>query len=494
TDASSTDASSTDASSTDASSTDTTSTDSSATETTSTESSSETVTTTTDDATDPTDISTTLPVVITTSTSAGFNTSSTSTSASSATTTTAAPLTTLATFTLQLEGIIGLDGAIGAVRLGFFQFAIDFTASTMALLEDGSVVDGAGLAFSVPSSRGLRKRQESAAGSRIFLIDPADADYETCVCSLSDANELNCDCDGLTGFQVGTTDPYVGILGIGDVDADGFVDFIPVVVIDEDNTSTTTTGTAGGDATLTAPVYSTGGPGAPSYTTEVVDQFTTYCPHPTTLTYASQTYVVTEATTLTVTNCPCTITKTVENGAVQTHPAGGNGGNGGADAGNGGAAGSGGNAAGNTGADNHAQGGDQAPPAYSAPASGNDNGAQAPPAGSGSQADAQPGASGSSNGNGAVQQIGDGQIQNPANGGAASPAGGAGGAASPAGGAAGAASPAGGAAGAASPAGGNSGASDANPSSSTPEVYQGAASSVQASFGFAVAMIAIAAF
>lgn len=44
-------------------------------------------------------------------------------------------------------------------------------------------------------------------------------------------------------------------------------------------------------------------------TTKVVEEYTTYCPHPTTLTYGEKTYTVTEATTLTITDCPCTITE-----------------------------------------------------------------------------------------------------------------------------------------------------------------------------------------
>jgi hypothetical protein len=46
-------------------------------------------------------------------------------------------------------------------------------------------------------------------------------------------------------------------------------------------------------------------------TTEVVTSFTTYCPEATTLTFGGSTYTVTEATTLTITNCPCTLTKPV---------------------------------------------------------------------------------------------------------------------------------------------------------------------------------------
>lgn len=48
-----------------------------------------------------------------------------------------------------------------------------------------------------------------------------------------------------------------------------------------------------------------------TYTTEIVDVYTTYCPASTQITYGSKTYTVTEATTLTITDCPCTVTKPV---------------------------------------------------------------------------------------------------------------------------------------------------------------------------------------
>ncbi|MCJ1375542.1 hypothetical protein MMC20_006779 [Loxospora ochrophaea] len=48
-----------------------------------------------------------------------------------------------------------------------------------------------------------------------------------------------------------------------------------------------------------------------NYTTEIVTAYTTYCPESTQITHGSQTYTVTEATTLTITNCPCTITHPV---------------------------------------------------------------------------------------------------------------------------------------------------------------------------------------
>ncbi|KAF7549520.1 hypothetical protein G7Z17_g6311 [Cylindrodendrum hubeiense] len=60
----------------------------------------------------------------------------------------------------------------------------------------------------------------------------------------------------------------------------------------------------------------------PVYTTEVVTAITTYCPEPTTLTYNNMTYTITEPTTFTVTNCPCTVTKPlVPTSAVPTTPA-----------------------------------------------------------------------------------------------------------------------------------------------------------------------------
>lgn len=47
---------------------------------------------------------------------------------------------------------------------------------------------------------------------------------------------------------------------------------------------------------------------APVYTTEVVTEFTTYCPGPTQITHGGSTYTITSETTLTITNCPCTVT------------------------------------------------------------------------------------------------------------------------------------------------------------------------------------------
>ncbi|CAF9924176.1 MAG: hypothetical protein HETSPECPRED_005519 [Heterodermia speciosa] len=47
------------------------------------------------------------------------------------------------------------------------------------------------------------------------------------------------------------------------------------------------------------------------YTTEVLTAYTTYCPAATSVVHNSKTYTVTEATTLTITDCPCTVTKPV---------------------------------------------------------------------------------------------------------------------------------------------------------------------------------------
>ena len=46
-----------------------------------------------------------------------------------------------------------------------------------------------------------------------------------------------------------------------------------------------------------------------AYETVTLTAITTYCPYPTEVVHNSKTYTVTEATTLTITDCPCTITK-----------------------------------------------------------------------------------------------------------------------------------------------------------------------------------------
>jgi hypothetical protein len=44
-------------------------------------------------------------------------------------------------------------------------------------------------------------------------------------------------------------------------------------------------------------------------TTKVVSKYTTWCPEPTTVCIGTKTYTVTKPTTLTITDCPCTITE-----------------------------------------------------------------------------------------------------------------------------------------------------------------------------------------
>lgn len=70
--------------------------------------------------------------------------------------------------------------------------------------------------------------------------------------------------------------------------------------------------------------------------------YTTYCPEATQITHNGVTYTITEATTLTITNCPCTVTKAPGGtpGLVTQGPANGTaGGAGGAGAGGAGGAG-----------------------------------------------------------------------------------------------------------------------------------------------------------
>ncbi|PNS15730.1 Septation initiation network scaffold protein cdc11 [Sphaceloma murrayae] len=66
--------------------------------------------------------------------------------------------------------------------------------------------------------------------------------------------------------------------------------------------------------TTSAPVHQT-------TTTVVVSSFTTYCPEPTIVSYGTQTFTVTSATTLTITDCPCTITKPVPSTTAVPPPA-----------------------------------------------------------------------------------------------------------------------------------------------------------------------------
>ncbi|KAF4498614.1 cell wall glyco, partial [Fusarium agapanthi] len=64
-------------------------------------------------------------------------------------------------------------------------------------------------------------------------------------------------------------------------------------------------------AATASPYYSPPSNGT-HYTTEVVTAITTYCPGATTLTYGDKTYTVTSETTLTITDCPCTLSYPVK--------------------------------------------------------------------------------------------------------------------------------------------------------------------------------------
>ncbi|RDL36427.1 uncharacterized protein BP5553_05779 [Venustampulla echinocandica] len=63
----------------------------------------------------------------------------------------------------------------------------------------------------------------------------------------------------------------------------------------------------------------------PVWVTTTVSEYTTYCPAPTSVIQGNQTYTITEATTLTITNCPCTVsyppstTKTVTVSTLTTY-------------------------------------------------------------------------------------------------------------------------------------------------------------------------------
>jgi len=56
------------------------------------------------------------------------------------------------------------------------------------------------------------------------------------------------------------------------------------------------------------------------YTTEVHTAYTTVCPAATELTFNGVTYTATASTTLTITNCPCTVVKPVTTSAVVAAP------------------------------------------------------------------------------------------------------------------------------------------------------------------------------
>lgn len=56
----------------------------------------------------------------------------------------------------------------------------------------------------------------------------------------------------------------------------------------------------------------------PVFVTEVLTAFTTYCPEPTSIVHNGQTYTVTEATTLTISDCPCTVSYPVSSAVVSS--------------------------------------------------------------------------------------------------------------------------------------------------------------------------------
>jgi hypothetical protein len=53
-----------------------------------------------------------------------------------------------------------------------------------------------------------------------------------------------------------------------------------------------------------------------TYTTKVVTAYTTYCPYATQITHGTNTYTVTEPTTLTISDCPCTVSMPVYTSSV----------------------------------------------------------------------------------------------------------------------------------------------------------------------------------
>merc|ERR1712093_699403 len=63
-------------------------------------------------------------------------------------------------------------------------------------------------------------------------------------------------------------------------------------------------------ASASAMALNTTAPAGPVYVTEVVTHLTTYCPAATVVTAGSHTITVTAATTLTIEDCSCTLTRT----------------------------------------------------------------------------------------------------------------------------------------------------------------------------------------
>ncbi|WPH00440.1 Hypothetical protein R9X50_00326900 [Acrodontium crateriforme] len=81
--------------------------------------------------------------------------------------------------------------------------------------------------------------------------------------------------------------------------------------------TTTVVAMAGLAAASWAPSYNSSSAAA-VYTTEVVTAYTTYCPESTEITHGTKTYTATASETLTITDCPCTLTKPVSTASVYT--------------------------------------------------------------------------------------------------------------------------------------------------------------------------------
>ncbi|TKA31655.1 hypothetical protein B0A50_01732 [Salinomyces thailandicus] len=71
-------------------------------------------------------------------------------------------------------------------------------------------------------------------------------------------------------------------------------------------------------AAIAAPTNATMASESVVYTTEVVSDYTTYCPYATSFTLADKTYTVSSATTLTISDCSCTVSKPVSTYATST--------------------------------------------------------------------------------------------------------------------------------------------------------------------------------
>lgn len=94
--------------------------------------------------------------------------------------------------------------------------------------------------------------------------------------------------------------------------ADGsIVDHVTILKPSGSGSCGSSNGTATATATATASGSGPGNGNGVTVTTEVVTAYTTWCPGATEITHGSHTYTVTEATTLTITDCPCTLTHTI---------------------------------------------------------------------------------------------------------------------------------------------------------------------------------------